>query len=205
MPSVDVFHKIFVVQREIEQPTRELLQLWFPTFLKQIESQLSLPVGQIEAPKPENYTSRNAYEELPGSELPKVVVISPGLIGTPLMSGNGQFRATWRLGIAVATTATDEETAKLHCDIYGAVVREIMLKRGGKALGAKVNWVDEQYADLPLGDVVQRYRAASQWFAVDVENVATKRGGPDTPNQEPYDYHTAQTVNVTKTKEPVNG
>lgn len=204
MSSVAVFNQIFIAN-DIERLTETLLQKWFPTFLKETELQHAIPVGTVLAPDPKNYTRRNEYSDIPGEELPKVVIISPGLIGTPMMSGNGQFRAIWRLGIAVATAAETEEIAKLHCDVYGAAAREIMLKRGGKELGAKVNWLDEQYPSLPLGNALQRYRAAALWFGIDKENVATKRGGPEIPDQDPYTYHTANTVIVTKVKEPVDG
>lgn len=204
MSSQAVFGTIFVA-RDIEHITEALLQLWFPTYLKEIEDQHGITVGTVLAPNPKNYTRRNEYSDLPGEELPKVVIISPGLIGTPIMGGNGQFRAIWRLGIAVATAAETEELAKFYCDVYGAAVREIMLKHGGGALSARVNWIDEQYSGIPLGNNLQRYRAAALWFGIDVENVATKRGGPTVPDQDPYTYHTANTVVVTKIKEPVDG
>ena len=204
MPSIDIFKSIFVTQT-IEQDTLELIQYWLPTYLREVESQLGLPINSIAVPKPENYTSRNTYEDLPGEELPKVIVISPGLIQAPLKSGTGQYRATWRLGVGVATARPTEEEAKLHCDIYGAAVRTIMLQKGGGALGGQVHWVDEQYAGIPLGNAIRRYRAASLWFGVDLENVATQRGGPDAPNAEPYEYHTADEVIVDLVKEPING
>lgn len=201
MPSIDVFHKIFVAQN-LEEGAKLVLQQYFGTFLREVESQQGLPVGEIKVPPNENYTSRNAYDDIPGEELPKIVIISPGLIGTPKMSGNGQYRAIWRLGIAVATAAQTEEEAKFHCDIYGAVIRDIMLKRGGKALKARVEWIDEVYSGLPLGNAVRRYRAASIWFSVDKENVATKNGGPAAPDQDPYSYPIASTVRVNLVKEP---
>lgn len=205
MSSIDVFRRIFVAQSAIEEPIKLLLQQYYPSFIKEIESQQSLPIGKISPPLERNYTSRNKFDALAGDDIPKVVVISPGLIGTPKMSGNGQIRATWRLGIGVATAATDEETAKLHCDIYGAAARDIMLKLGGGVLNGHVEWLDEQYVDLPISDQVMQYRAASIWFSVDIENVATKRGGPELPNAEPYGYHRADSVTIVKIKEPISG
>lgn len=198
-----VFGNIFIPQQELEAPTVALLQTWFPTFLRQIEIQLNLELDSIKVPLKRNYTSRNKFDALAGEDTPKVVVVSPGIIGTPLMSGNRQIRATWRIGIGVACVAPDEETAKLHGDIYGAAVREIMLKKGGGALGGHVHWLDEQYTDLPISNQLQQYRAAAIWFSADIENVATKRGGPDVPDSDPYAYHTADTVDVELKKEPI--
>lgn len=198
-----VFSDIFIPQQQLEAPTVALLQTWFPTFLKRIEIQLSLEIGSIKPPAAKNYTSRNKFDALAGEDTPKVVVVSPGIIGTPLMSGNRQIRATWRLGIGVACVATTEETAKLHGDIYGAAVREIMLKKGGGALGGHIHWLDEQYTDLPISEQLNQFRAAAIWFSVDIENVATKRGGPDVPDADPYAYHTADTIDIDLNKEPI--
>lgn len=198
---MSVFGNIFVPQSRLEAPTVALLQLWFPTFIKKIETDLELEIGSIEIPLERNYTSRNKFDALAGEDTPRVVVVSPGLIGTPLMSGNGQIRATWRLGIGVATVATDEETAKLQGDIYGAAVREIMLKYGGGALHGHIHWLDEQYTDLPISEQLNQYRAAAIWFAVDIENVATKRGGPTVPDADPYTNHIVDTVDIDLQKE----
>lgn len=203
MPISSVFGRIFIPQREIEAPTVALLQAWFPDFIHEIEHQLELSRGTVQIPKPENYTSRNKFDAMPGEMLPKVVVISPGIVGTPQHKGNGQITATWRLGIGVAHARPTEEEAKLHCDIYGAAVRDIMLKKGGGALHGRVHWLDEQYTDLPIGDQLQQYRAAAIWFSIDIENVATKRGGPATPNSEPYVYPLVQDVDITLQKEAI--
>lgn len=198
-----VFDNIFIPQQQLEAPTVALLQKWFSTFLRQIETQLNLTQDSIKVPLAKNYTSRNKFDALAGEDTPKVVVVSPGIIGSPMMSGNRQIRATWRLGIGVACVATTEELAKLHGDIYGAAVREIMLKKGGGALGGHIHWLDEQYTDLPISQQLQQYRAAAIWFSVDIENVATKRGGPDIPDADPYEYHTADVVDIELDKEPI--
>lgn len=192
-----VFGTIFVAADRLEMPTADLLQRWFPTLLTRVCNQLDIEV--LPTPKMKNYTKRNRYEALKGEELPRIVVISPGIVGTPRKTGNGNYRAIWRLGIGVACGASDEDEAKLHCDIYAACIREIMVKYAGGWLQAKIEWIDEAYVDLPLTDQVLLTRAANEWFTVDIENVAQTRGGPEDPDQEDasYIYPTVGSVTTT--------
>lgn len=196
-----VFTPIFISQ-ELENTTKLLLQEWFPTFIVETCDQHNIDPADIKIPEARNYSSRSKYDDtLPGEAFPRVVVISPGIMGAPKMDGGRQYRAIWRLGIGVATVATSEETAKLHGDIYAAAAREIMIKYGGGALNGNIVWLDEQYADLPGSDTIQQARAVALWFSVDINNVASKRGGPTIPDAAPYTPHIAQTVSVQLAKE----
>jgi hypothetical protein len=192
-PEFSVFGTFFIPQT-IEQGTENLLKLWFPTYLKRASDLTGIELSKL--PAPENYTRRNSYDAEKGEQLPKIVVVSPGLMGAPRQLGNGQYNATWRLGVGVACASTTESDAKLLCDIYGAAVRLILIKHGGKELRAKVNWIDEQYVDLPIPDQLRKFRAGSIWFSVDIENVANKRGKPDVPDTDPYTYPTVETVDI---------
>lgn len=178
-----------------------LLQKWYPDFLNEIEDQLGLDIGSIKVPDPRNYVTRNTFDDTLGQDVPRIVVISPGIVGTPIQYGYGQIRATWRIGVGIATADKDEAIARMNAEIYGAAAREIMLKYGGEALGGKVHWLDEQYVPMPIQDQIAQYVAASLWFTVDLENVANRRGGPTEPNQAPYSYGTADIVDITLTKE----
>lgn len=197
-----VFGNIFV-PATIERATKELLITWYPTFIKQICTELGEDI--IKAPSESAYTARNKYEELQVEELPKVVIIAPGIIGSPKMGGDRIISATWRIGVGVATAATDEETAKLHCDILGSAAREVMIKKGGGALGGSIHFLDEQYVDLPISNQLATFRAASLSFSVDIRNVSTKRGGPMVPDADPYSYPLVETVIIDKEKEGING
>lgn len=199
-----VFSRILVVN-ELESKAMTCLDTWFSTYLRQLELDNALESDSIRTPDRKYFTNRNNFDAIPGEELPKVVVVSPGLLSRPVRDNRGQYRAVWRLGVGVACAAETEEEAKFHCDIYGAAVRAIMLHQGGKALEAKIEWLDESYVDLPIPDQIQMYRAAAVWFSVDVENVVTKRGGPLVPNEAPYAYGKANTVTVTLVKEPIDG
>jgi len=189
-----VFGRI-VVAAQIEQHVTEVLQNWFPTYIREIEAQNALPVGVI--PPPANYTSRNSFDALAGELIPKCVVISPGLADTPLRDGSGWYRAQWQVGVGVATAQPTEEAAMMHTDIYGAAVRAIILQQVcSEDLISDVQFVNETYEDLPITNQVQLYRAAAVYFVVDVDNVVKRWGGPEEPDKDPYRYGQAQTVDV---------
>jgi hypothetical protein len=161
-----------------------------------------LEISRNSLPTPQNYTSRNTFDGEPGEQIPKVVVIAPGLLGQPQQYGAGQYRAIWRLGIGIATAAKDEESANMLVKAYGAATRMILLQK--QNLGyppdlniAEIVWVEESYADIPIPNKIQLYKAASLFFAVDVENVVSKWKGPDSPiTGVPTPWSTVETVDI---------
>lgn len=186
-----VFKNLFVAST-IEQNLLTVLNTWFPTYLHEIERQLGLAPDSI--PAPVHYSNRNSFDATPGEQLPRVVVIAPGLVGSPLQTGGGQYRATWRVGVGVATSAATEVRANLLSKIYGAAVRGIVLQNAG-TLGI-VEWVDESYEDIPIEGQIQQYRATAVWFTIDIENVVTKWGGPEVPDLPPTEYSYGQVQDV---------
>lgn len=168
------------------------MQKWFLTYLRECEDQAGLQVGNI--PEPLKYTNRNKYDATIGEQLPRCAVVCPGTIGIPLKSGNGQYRAAWRVGIGVAMSAETEEEADIQTKIYAAVVRAVMLQKQGEYGSNNTEWLEEAYDDLPLAGQLKQYKACAVWFSVDVEDVVTKKKGPLTPNDAPYGIHTADLV-----------
>lgn len=179
----DVFGNIFVASK-LEDAVKSILQAWFPTYLKEIEYQLSMPVGVLPAPR--DYTARTDIDGLPGEIMPRCTVISPGIMGRPIKDGNGVYRATWGLGVGVAVAHADENLARLHSHIYGAAARAILVQpRNGLGLGGAVNsieWLDENYDKLPIADLVQQYWAAAEYFAIEIHDLVTKHRGPTAPD-----------------------
>jgi len=166
---VSAFGKI-VVATQIEYAIRDLLKLYFPMYLREIERIMSWE--REELPTPRNYTNRNTFDALPGEELPKVVVISPGLLEPPeRVTGDGDYRATWQVGVGVAIAARTEEEADFQVKMYAAAVRGIVLhnKSMGRDDIVGVYWLDENYDDLPIDDQHANYKAAGNFFGVEVE------------------------------------
>ena len=188
-----VFGKI-VVASEIEYAARDLLKKWFTTYLREIERQVGWEGDPL--PSPRNYTNRNEFDALPGEELPKVVVISPGTEGRPEHpEGDGYYRAVWQLGVGVATAAQTEEEADRMAKMYGAAARGIMAQNqdlGGIAVG--VYWIRESYDDLPIDDQFANYKQAGVYFGVEVEKAVNRWMGPDEPSEEEQLIREFQTV-----------
>lgn len=203
--SLDVFKRI-IVASSIEQAVVNTLQTWYPTYLREVENQLGLPVGGLSAPR--SYTTRTTFSAIPAEEQPKAVVISPGLAGPPQAKGSGQIRAVWRVGVGVACAAPTEEEADQIVKVHGAAVRAIMLQQqqlDGSIPGiAEIVWNDEGYVDVPIPNPIVLYKAASLFFNIDIDNVVTKWAGPDHPDSDPYAWGIADTVTIDLEKEAVS-
>lgn len=195
VPTISPVFGRIVIAAQIEQHVTQTLQMWFPTYIREVEAQAGLPVGVI--PPPANYTNRNSFDALAGELLPKCVVISPGLADAPLRDGQGWYRAQWQIGVGVATAQPTEEAAMMHSDIYGGAARTLILQQvcDGELI-SDVQLVGETYDDLPITNQVQLYRGVSILFVVDVDDVVNRWKGPDVPDADPYDYGQALTVDV---------
>jgi hypothetical protein len=180
VPVSSVFHRM-LSPAQLERAALATLREWMPEYLAEMERQLNYPPGTL--PIPTNYSNRNSFDAQAGEVTPKVIAISPGLQGEPMMLAGTQYRAVWQLGIGVTMDHTDEEIANDWCKAYGTTVRKLLSDKqslGGFPGVAQVAWIGETYEDLPFGNATQLYKAAGVYFLVDVENVITARTGPKT-------------------------
>jgi hypothetical protein len=200
--QTQVFKDILVAS-SIEEAVINQLVKWLPTYVREIERQLELPIGQI--PYPRHYSNRNSFDIIPGEDFPKVIVISPGLAEQPIAKGDGQYIAAWRLGVGVGLAADTEAEANMLAKIYGAAVRAIMVhKQSLGGISQVTRWIEEQYDDLPIPSQNQLYKAAAVYFMLECENVVTKWAGPEIPDDEPYVYGRVEKVIVEIIKEPLD-
>src|SRR4051812_42423263 len=111
-----------VIATQVEYAVRDILQKYFPTYLREVERIMEWEREPL--PTPRNYTNRNSFDALSGEEIPKVVVISPGLYQIPTHpEADGYFKAIWQVGVGVATAAPTEEQADHQAKMYGAAAR----------------------------------------------------------------------------------
>lgn len=200
MPQVgDVFGQI-VTANQVEKAVIKTLKMWFPTYLAEMERQLDMRKGLLK--HPQNYTNRNSFDAEAGEKTPKIVVISPGIEGQPTKNATA-YRAAWRVGIGIATGAKTEEDADNEVKAYGGACRAIILQnvqtiaQQGLPTVEQTTWLGESYDDLD--DIRQQhilYKAATLLFAIDVNTVVARRGGPDVPNLAPPNYGEALTVDI---------
>lgn len=163
---------------QIEVNMELLLKQWFPDYLDFWKTHVSTDYIRGMMKPPANYTTRTKFDAIKPEELPKVVILAPGLSGQPRKSGR-DYRATWRLGVGIGVVARSEEEADILVKVYGAIVRDIVMHHpsiGGIAIDTE--WIDEQYNDIPLNEPMMQYKAASEWFNVDIAVVVQKYKGP---------------------------
>jgi hypothetical protein len=187
----------------IEAAVITTLQTWLPTGLHEMESQQNLPPNTFDPPA--RYTTRNVFDALPGEELPKVIVMSPGLSGPPIKYQYGIYRATWKLGVGIVVARKTVEEARFHAECMGAAARAILIKFPDLGLGAKMHWMDESFDDLGKDQTaIFNYATASEYFTVDVENVVSQSAKPTQPDLpvDDYDYGEVETVTIELELEP---
>lgn len=168
----------------LEDGVTDLLQKFFPYYLRELEDRMDMKVGTLDVPT--NYKNRNRFENTPGEALPRVLVIAPGLVGPPIKNGRGVYQAVYRVGVAVVCVAPDEDTARLYANLYGVSVRSILIDHPSvEGLALATDWVDESFNEVPVGDQNRNFRSAIEWFAIQIANVATKGSGPqDVPERD---------------------
>src|SRR5688572_31890645 len=118
------------------------------TYLREVELQLGMEIKTLARPR--SYTRKNSFESgYVEEQLPRIVVICPGLAEQPYAEGDGSYFARWNLGVGVLVSARDEASTRMLAQVYAATVRAILLQRSsldGVATG--VFWIDEQYDEF---------------------------------------------------------
>jgi hypothetical protein len=175
-----VFGDIFVAS-QLEEAVIYLLKEWYPTYLREVERQMGIPVGKLVPPRV--YTNRNDFETIEGDNMPLVVVMSPGLTDEPYTREAGKYTARWNLGVGIAIAAQTETIANLQSRVYAAAARAILMQNQDiNGTSIRVDWLDETYDDLPaIENQLQQYRAAGVYFAIEVEYVIDRYLGPAAP------------------------
>lgn len=178
---------------------------WFQTYSTRLEHIHDMRPKTIK--QPNIWATSNSLDASKGENLPKLVVISPGLVGEPQLDGK-QYSATWLVGCGVATSSETEEEAGLMVGIYAAVVRKIPIDNmnlDDTIPGiAAIRWVDEQYPDLPIDHPINLYKAAEVWFQIDINDVSSKWMGPDSPDTDPdTTFGQAQLVDIELVKDEI--
>jgi hypothetical protein len=172
---------------QLELAALAVIEEWIGDYCEEMEKQLGWTPGTLVIPT--NYANRNSFDINSGEAVPKVIAISPGTQGPPVMAGHNVYRAIWRLGIGVATAAKTEEIANDQIKAYAAVVCKILLDKqtlGGFPGISQIIWNGTTFDDLPIVSQIQQFKGAGVDFLVDVENVVTARHGPTTHHQPSY-------------------
>jgi hypothetical protein len=191
---------------EVEEAVEKTLKFWYPTYLAEMERRLGLRKGIMTVPQ--NYTNRNSFDTVEGEKTPKIVVLAPGLETAPMKTAQS-YRAVWRVGVGIATGAKTERDCNRMVKAYAAATRAIMahkpqtIANNGLPGLNEVTWLAEMYDDLDIQNQHRLYKAASLYFAVDINAVIARRGGPLVPDLQPDDLLDVEDVDVDVLKVPI--
>lgn len=171
-----------ITGRDVELAAIAVLRKWASTYLAEAERQTGRTVGSL--PRPRSYSTAPDFETWPEDQLPRVLLVAPGLAEAPAAYGAGEFHARFLLGIACIVSARSmDETADL-AKLYCATLRTVLVQHQSlDGFAAGVVWLDEDYDDLPSID--DRSLGAGQAiFTVEVAGFARRYNGPPYPSAE---------------------
>jgi hypothetical protein len=172
-----------VTGRDVELAALALLQRWSGTYLAEMERQSGRAPASL--PRVRGWATAADFETWPEDQVPRVLLVSPGLLGPPMADGNGTYRATWSLGLGVVVSAASMDETMVLAKLYTAALRVCLLQHQSlEGFAAGVEWLDESYDDLPSIDT-RSLGAGQAIFAVTVDDVSRRWGGPPTPSEPP--------------------
>jgi hypothetical protein len=164
---------------ELENAVEATLRLWFRTYLNEIELQKGVPdFGLV---NPRSVVRHVELIDFPEEQLPRLMIVSPGMAKPPLMEGDGTYRGFWRIGISLINSARDRDSTNRNSKWYAGAIRAIILQHrslGGFADG--VSWEDENYMDGPV-EADRTLALCTNEFIVEVEGIVDRKSGPAVP------------------------
>lgn len=183
-PAPNLFKQI-VTPGMVERAMAAAVELWIDTYLGQIERIEGYDPGQIERPR--GVITRSEFDKWPEEQIPLIVVMTSGLAGKPERHAQGNYHASWAVGVASIVSDIDQENTRQLSLAYAAAVRSLVLQHkmlksatwpDGFANGT--SWEDETYSDMP--SLKERsISAARVIFSVGVDDVVTEYAGPREP------------------------
>jgi hypothetical protein len=166
----------------IEEGVLSTLQRWLPLYMQEVKEQHGVGLPEIKSWGLVDEES----ERWPEQALPALIVIAEPTHGTPQKYGDGWYRAEWPFQVVVAVEHPQRVWARKIAQIYGAVIRGVLLQRRDLGTAGRVtDWTGEKN---PYEAQKSRTEAASQnFFLVQQDEVVNWQMGPkgDTPPDTP--------------------
>lgn len=201
---MSVFDRI-VDAGTVEDAATATLKAWSSAYLGELERQTGRDQGSL--PDIRAWTAPEGdFRRWPEEQLPCLVLISPGLNGSPERHEGGRYSATWGLALAVVVSASTEAATDRLAKLYAAAMRACLVQRRLGGLAEMVTWVGEDYTIEPA-DRRRTIGAARVIFDVDIGDVTTADSGPagdppDEPREPLPDPTTVTDVDVTVEPKP---
>lgn len=178
---------------EVEQAVVSTLKEWAPDYVCEIRERYS-----EDFPVPKMIMAMTWLEEFDHSQLPAVLVFSPGTIESEsaIRTGDGVYQASWEIGVVTLVVAKTSQDSFRLARRYAEVWRMLLTQQsslGGFAV--RTEWINEMYGDrVSAGET--RNVSESQ-FVVTVANVMNDTDGPITPIQgKDYSWPISKEVNT---------
>lgn len=170
----------------IEDDAQATLRKWMRTYIGAAEEKFGYQPEQLPDIRGWDITSDVDIEKWPETQIPALVLISPGLARDP-EPGDGAHNATWDLRVALLVSASTEQAVHKLARVFAAVTRQCLLQqlqRESDLPVVNVWWTDERY-DTLASDRRRTLAAALLAFNVELGQVVTLDDGPIVPDPLP--------------------
>lgn len=192
--------------RHIEQAIIDHLLKWGTTYIAEAERQFNIEARSVPVPEAGQFTTvREEFEKWPEMETPAVLVIAPGLAGTPRLEADRSLTAPVAIGVAtlVDTPGHPPGTATEAAQVMGVAYRQLMLTLPPEGIDVEaVELRDERYGDVK-DDNARTSGSARIVMVYWVRRWGWRKGGPidrTDPPADPYavpgDYPTVDPTKI---------
>lgn len=185
-----------LTEGDVRHAVEDTLKMWLPAYLGEVADQHSLDRGQL--PDIRSWVNAPVFEEWPETQLPAVIVVTPGTNSAPEML-NRMVTVDWSIGIAVIVSAKDQETTGDLIGMYAAAARTIMVQKGSLGgFAVESHFLAERFDEHPIPEQFRTLRTAVVSCGVTVAGMNSRYGGPVVPpvdpTADPDDWPTIATV-----------
>lgn len=186
----------FLIGRQVEEAVINTCLKWGRAWLAEAERQLGIEPRSLQVPARGQYTVRaEQFRKWPETQTPAVLVLAPGLTGSPRVEADRSLTAPVGLALGFLASSPIDGAARELAQIMAAAYTEVVLRHplefadGTKLDVAGIDYLDERYADIPVEK--ERYMGAARVvLTIWVRGWRSKKGGPidrDNPPTDPYE------------------
>jgi hypothetical protein len=174
-----------VISTDVDAAILSQLQLWLPTYLKELGTERNL--GYV-LPTPQSYANSIDVDEILDHQIPAVIVTTAR---TASVKGGSNFtyEAVWNTTVSVIVRGRRPPESKATAALMEGAVRRAFLqkcRKNGTALNDP-HWLGTQVAPVADSTGKGRYLAAGiGTYNVSTDAAAQSFGGPDVPNADSY-------------------
>jgi len=163
---------------QVEAAVLDTLQTWMHTYLGNTERVVGRPVESMIRPRSYSKTAGNPLA-IQDRELPRVVVMSPGLVEEP-EEGGETLTLTWAVTVWMFAKGIDENDTQDLCRDNAATIR-LLLSHKTPDLVDYVHLLDENYDAVPPNRE-NTLAGCELVFALRVPEAADYGTGPSDPD-----------------------